>query len=618
MDRSRVVLESIMRYPVKGLAGVPTHDSVRLDPGRGLRWDRAFAIARNDSTLDATGWRPREHFFHLARHEHLARISLGLVDADSDSPLLTVETSAGAASGGLGGSCPESDMPTIDSRTIDDLLRRTLGTDRDEPRLVATTSAGLWDWEHADLSLINLATLEELGREAGVRFDRRRVRGNFYLSGLKPFEEFELVGRRIRVGDVELEVFQPTDRCRATTIRPEEGVSDLNVPALLAARYGHAFCGVYARVVRGGTVRAGDEVRDTGAAALSAREGRPSWPRTARVVGRVEESDDVVSLWLTDPLDLLTTAAPGTHVQVHLPGAPTPNWRSYTISGTAPGRFRISVKRDGLVSGMLHDAYEVDEKMLVTGPHGVGNDDASRDLLVVSAGIGITPTLAVLRSRAAQGGTGRVRVMHSVRDAASLPLWAEACQAVAEIPDATAHLHVTRTDPPEHRGGFTAVGESIGAAALASAVAELDLDRADASVCGPTGFATDMRDLLTRLGFAPDRIRIDAFYSPASPEWGPPRTPRAELPLNVDSASESFVWEPAAGSLLNAAERAGLDWPSECRVGVCGTCVRTVTDGEFEYLNEPVFEPGPGRVVVCSAAPLTTLRLDEPLTPGLS
>ena len=608
MTRSRGFVDSIVRYPVKGLSGVPAPDPVRLDPGRGLRGDRAFAIARRGSTPSATGWLSREHFFHLARHEHLARISLGLVEDGSDSPTLVVETSEGMARGGRRSSL-SGEVGAFDSAAIDDLLRRTLGADHGEPRLVEAASEGLWDWEDAHLSIINLATLEELERETGVPVDRRRFRANLYLTGLAPFEEFEFVGARIRVGEVELEVFQPTDRCRATTIRPVEGVSDLNVPALLASRYGYAFCGVYARVIGGGTVRAGDALREE-PGAVAPLEGKPGWPRAARVLAREHESDDVVSLWLSDPLGLLTTAPPGTHVRVHLPDAPTPNWRSYTISGTAPGRFRISVKRDGRVSTMLHDAREVGETILVSGPHGVGGDDASRDLLLVSGGIGITPSMALLRSRVARRGAGRIRVVHSARSSTSLPLWAEACRAVAELADATAQLHVTDTPVPESCDGFTASEGLIDAKALASIVADLDLDHADASVCGPPTFAADMRALLVQSGFAPERIHVDLFSSPASSEWGPPRVPRADVPLRIDSAAGSFVWEPAAGSLLTAAESAGLDWPSECRVGVCGNCVRTVTHGEFEYLNEPLCEPGPGRIAVCSAAPLTPLHLD--------
>ena len=609
VDANRIVVDSIVRYPVKGLAGVPTRDPVRLEPGRGLRWDRSFAIAREASIPDDAGWRPREDFFHLARHERIARIAVDLADAESSAPLLTVTAPDGAvASGRLG------DQRTGGASTaseVDDLLRRTLADGRSTPRLIATTAAGLWDWPRAHLSIINLATLEELGREAGEPVDPRRVRGNLYLSGLEPFEEFDLVGRRIRIGGVELEVFQPTDRCRATTIRPGDGVSDLNVPALLGSRYGHMFCGVYARVVSPGSLRAGDVVVDTGRSVDPAPRGEPGWPRTAHVVERREESDDVVSFWLADPVHLLDASAPGAHVRLHLAGGPTPNWRSYTISAVEPGRFRISVKRDGRVSSLLHDAYQEGAEIVVTGPHGTAAaDDGSRDLLLVSAGIGITPTTALLRSRAAQAKGGRVRVVHTERSASSLPLWPEACEAVSTLADGTATLHITRDALPLAPEGFVAVAGRLDSAALGEALADLDLDSADAFVCGPGSFASGVRDMLVDLGFAADRIRIDAFYSPVAPDWGPPRSPRAEDPLPIVSAAGSFVWEPPDGTLLNAAEQAGLDWPSECRVGVCGTCARAVTQGEFEYLNDPLFDPGPGRMLVCSAAPLTPMHLD--------
>lgn len=121
VDANRIVVDSVVRYPVKGLAGVPTGDPVRLEPGRGLRWDRSFAIAREASTPDNPGWRPREDFFHLARHEHIARIAVDLADAETTSPILTVTTADGeAASGRLG-----ADTASV-SAGIDDLLRRTL------------------------------------------------------------------------------------------------------------------------------------------------------------------------------------------------------------------------------------------------------------------------------------------------------------------------------------------------------------------------------------------------------------------------------------------------------------------------------------------------------------
>ncbi|MFD8769282.1 2Fe-2S iron-sulfur cluster-binding protein [Microbacterium oxydans] len=131
-----------------------------------------------------------------------------------------------------------------------------------------------------------------------------------------------------------------------------------------------------------------------------------------------------------------------------------------------------------------------------------------------------------------------------------------------------------------------------------------------------------MRALPVQSGFAPERVHVDLFSSPASSEWGPPRVPRADVPLRVDSAAGSFAWEPAAGSLLNAAESAGLDWPSECRVGVCGTCVRTVTHGEFRVSQRAVVRAGARarRRLQCRAADPSApgRRSSRNVTPGHS
>jgi uncharacterized protein YcbX len=114
--------------------------------------------------------------------------------------------------------------------------------------------AALWDWPDTPVSIINLDTLEAMAEAAGVPVDPRRFRANLYVSGLGAWRELDLPGHRGRLGGAELEITFPTERCRATRVRPGSGVRDLNVPALLASRFGHLYCGVYARVVRGGPI----------------------------------------------------------------------------------------------------------------------------------------------------------------------------------------------------------------------------------------------------------------------------------------------------------------------------------------------------------------------------
>ncbi|GIT79785.1 hypothetical protein LLS1_14540 [Leifsonia sp. LS1] len=607
-------VESILRYPVKGLAGVAARGPVELLPGRGLRWDRGHAIENGIvAPRSASGWNPRETYFHVAKNEQIVRIATALDDAESAHPLLTLTTlpDGREATLRLGGE-------TLQAQAVDALLAAALPAGPLGPPTLVRRGGGLWDWPAAELSIINLATLEALAAAGDHPVDPRRFRGNLYLEGLPAWGELGLLGRRIRVGSAVLEVFQPTDRCRATTIDPATGVSDLNVPALLASRFGHMFCGVYARVVDAGRIAAGDGIEIVGDA-----DPRPAgshdWPRTARVLERVVESPSVVSFWFDDPLGLLPLAAAGRHVRIHLPGAEAPAWRCYTISGVEPGRFRISVKRDGRISRALHDALRTGGELVVTGPFGdVTLDDAPDEtggVLLLSAGVGITPTVAMLR---ALGETRRpVRVVHTERSGDDLSLWHEVVALCATLPDARAQLHLSR-ESDDQAAELGAIAGRPTDAHLSSALAELAgpegaaIDTVSAYACGPGTFAIDLRDRLTRLGLPADRFEYEVFFSPTAAALAPARTPSTAGPHRLRFGDDETTWTPASGSILDAVEGVGADWPSGCRVGACGTCARVLLSGTVEYLTDPLTPPAAGCVLVCCSAPTSDVALEPP------
>lgn len=628
--RPQPYVERVVRYPVKGLPGVPVppDERVTLEPGRGLRWDRGHAIEHGlVPARTPTGWNPRETYFHLAKHERIASFGTALDGGEGPNPVLTITAPDGrSASIDLGGdrdergraeaSAPPADADA-DATGIDDLLAAHLPAGpAGPPALVRTAAAGLWDWPAAHLSIINLATVEALGEAAGEPVDARRFRGNLYLGGLPAWGELALLGRRIRLGEAVLEVFQVTDRCRATTVNPLDAVSDLNVPALLASRFGHMFCGVYARVVEPGRFAPGDpiELLDE----TTPLDGEPAWPRTARVLERQDESASVTSLWLSDPLGHLPHAKPGQHVRVHLPGAAAPSWRCYTISAVEPGisavepgRLRISVKRDGRVSSALHDEFEVGRELVVTGPFGdvMIEPDEPGDVLFVSAGAGITPTVAMLRALARSASRSRaVRVLHTDRTAADLPLWDEVRDACAVL-GAEASVYLTR-DTPEAATRLGATAGRPGADALASTLADLALEQLTVYVCGPGTFTADVRATLEALGVAGDRVRAEVFFSPTAAELTEPQPPSTDGPHRITFGDDELVWRRESGSVLDAVEGIGVDWPSGCRVGACGTCARVLRAGQVEYLTEPLVPPPAGSVLVCCTAPTTDVVFD--------
>lgn len=619
-------IASITRYPVKGLPGVVADGDVSLQPGRGLRWDRSHAVENGRVRVESpAAWNSREAYFHVARYEGIVRFGVGLDGAEGDDPELTL-----TAPGGGSASAP-LDQATEPGTRVNALLRDALASGSAGPvRLIRTGVPGLWDWPDAHLSFINLATVAALEGAAGAPVDPRRFRGNVLLEGLPAWGELDLLGRRVRIGDAVLEFFQPTDRCRATTIDPVAGVSDLNVPALLASRFGHMYCGVYARVVSGGSMRAGDGLEvleDTAAradaevledtasrgepSAAAVPDAEPGWPRTGRVIDRDEAGARSTSFWIADPTGLLGDALPGQHLRVHLAGEDAPNWRSYTISATAPGRARITVRRDGRISSALHDRLAVGGDLVITGPFGDVTLDRSveRDVVLVSAGSGITPTAAMLHALATAGSDRRVRVLHVERTLADLALWDEVSDACAALADATLAVHLSRAGVDERMPTGARPGRPTAADVLAT-IDGLDPTAVDVFVCGPALFTAEVRSALDTAGVPPEHVHAEVFYSPTTAELTAPRAPSTTGPHRVRAGSAEAQWRPRSGSILDAMEGVGQDWPSGCRVGACGTCVRRLRSGSVEYLVDPLVPPPAGSVLVCCSAPTSDVEFD--------
>ncbi|WP_026128189.1 MOSC domain-containing protein, partial [Nocardiopsis lucentensis] len=585
-------------YPVKGLAGVDV-GSARVEPGLGLPGDRRLALAR-DGAEPSARWRPREEYLHLARDAHLGSLRVRH-DGDPHAPVLVDVPGAGefTASPGAEGDALGAAVASLGA------------AGGPTPRLVAAP-VGQWDWPRAHLSVVNLATIRELSEAAGVEIAPERFRANLYLDGLRPWEELSWVGGRIEVSGAVLRVVQPTDRCRATTVRPGSGVGDLNVPALLATAFGHGFCGVYARVEAAGTIEAGAPVTVTPGEgeAVAPSGATPSWPREATVVRTVRESANVRSVWLADPLGGRMSPRPGQHLRVHRAWTGSPGWRCYTVSAVEGDRVRATVRLDGDVSTWLHGLREGDP-VTVTGPfgHATTGPEASsaRELVLYSAGVGITPTAAWLRHLVRTRDPARVRVVHVERRAADLALWDEVCAAVAALPDAHARLFLTGEDDPD---ALRALGARPGRPAGADLAADVaDPERTDVLLCGPRPFVRAVRTALAAAGVPDAAVRTEAFTAPRRVRVEPPRTPTRPGPHEVRLGEDRFTWAAEAGSLLEAAEGAGLSPEHACRVGTCGTCARRLRSGRVEYLLEPTVDTEPDEVLLCCTAPVEDVDL---------
>ena len=600
-------LDEIVRYPVKGLRG-QSIDTAHLEPGCGLAYDRALAIETGNAA-PSSGWAPRETYFHLARDTALIGFRASV---DESAPLVRIDPPAAAPiEVRLGDAYRDADLDSA-SRA----LARVLPSTRATPRLTMPT-ARVWDWPDATLSIINLDTLDELSQRAGRVLDRRRFRSNLYVRGLGPWGELDLLGRRIRIGGTTLEVMWPTDRCRATTIDPETSDTELNLPALLASRIGHMFCGVYARVIEGGRIATGAELSLVDAPRQPAHrtgEDAHRWPRRVAVTATEQVSADVVSFWLRDPLGFAPDTRPGQHLRLHpADDLDSALWRCYTISGVEGDSYRISVKRDGVVSSLLHDSYERGASLVASGPFGdiTLDPDDRRPVLLISAGIGLTPTLAMLREL--RTDPRPVHVVHVDRDDPPQGLWQEVEALLSTVPHATAERYATRRKADDAAESHVRAGRPT-PDDIRRATQTLD-DSPVAYVCGPAGFYDDVRAALLTAGVDDTAIRHEVFFSPSTAQRADPKPPPEPGPFAVgfaeaDGNSMAGTWDAARGTLLDVGESLGLPMPSGCRAGVCGSCALRVSAGSTAYVSEPAVAAPEGTTLLCSAVPTSDVTID--------
>lgn len=244
---------TIHRYPVKGLSPEPL-DRVILSPGAALPGDRRFALARAGVGIDTDSppHLPKRNFLMLALNARLAALRTRF---DTTEGVLRVERDGKTVARG------KLDDP-MGRSVIENFFFAYLGSEAGgTPRLVEGPAAHTFsDVDARVISIINLASVDDLKRSAGSPVDPLRFRGNIAITGAAPWEEFTWVGRDIRVGDARLRVDRRIDRCAATTVNPDTGERDLNVVRALQAGYGHIHMGVYATVLDGAEIALGDAV----------------------------------------------------------------------------------------------------------------------------------------------------------------------------------------------------------------------------------------------------------------------------------------------------------------------------------------------------------------------
>lgn len=275
-------VEYIYRYPVKGFRAERLDRAV-LAAGAGLSWDRAFAFTSGNQPppQNDTDWTQARSFIQMTVYPQLAGFR---ADVDEDEDALHIKS-------------PDDNTVSTTLSSGDDSAVNSMMNRHFTPGPLGAiqlhrlaNAHGHWDFTDTGVSIINLATVEWLEWVSGLTLSHLRFRGNLYVSGLEPFEEFSLAGRTIRFGSVVMKVLRPALRCAATAADPWSGDTSIDVVSILRTYAGHAFCGMYAEVLSGGELFEDDHLRDVDADLFNPFTITPErtpdpvlWPRPAVV-----------------------------------------------------------------------------------------------------------------------------------------------------------------------------------------------------------------------------------------------------------------------------------------------------------------------------------------------
>jgi ferredoxin-NADP reductase/MOSC domain-containing protein YiiM len=470
------------------------------------------------------------------------------------------------------------------------------------------------------------------------------------------------IGDRYRIGEAEFEVTQPRVTCYRVGLR----LGEPRLPALLVS---HHRPGFYMRVITEGHIQAGDEivktttgpgalsVADTDAllylpdrdqdklrvalripalspgwqgsfrdllAAGSAVDAAPAWPafRELRVTAISRESANVCSIYLAAADgSALPAARAGQYLTLRITGAGKPApVRNYSLS-SAPdaGTYRISVKQEphGAASGYLNRDLRPGAILDVAAPRGdFVLDGGTGPVLLISAGIGVTPVLSMLHQLAASRSEREVCWLYGARGPDEHPFAAEAHALLASLPHATEHVFYSAAAPPGER--VHAVRGRLTKEALTGLAIPAD---ASAYICGPTSFMTDMRNALTALGVEADAIHTELFgaltaINPgltgqhARPPHQPPGPPGTGPLVTFARSGMSTRFGDGWRSVLDLADACDVPTRWSCRTGVCHTCVTPLMSGDISYSPEPLEPPAAGDVLICCAQPRNDIVLD--------
>ncbi len=353
----------------------------------------------------------------------------------------------------------------------------------------------------------------------------------------------------------------------------------------------------------------------------------PAWTgfRPLRIADKRRESTNVTSLML-EPSDghPLTAAMPGQFIVLRLKPAPEAPalLRSYSLcSEPSEERWRLGIKQEpnGAAGPYVETRLKVGDVIDASAPRGAFTlRQGDGPVILLSAGIGLTPVLAMLQALAAGRSRREVWWIHGARNRAEHAFAAEVQGLLKLLPGGHSHICYSAPGPADRPAiDFDAAGRVD-----VHVLQELGVSReADFYLCGPAAFMSSLTADLTSWGVSAERLHSENFGSgpamtpgvaaaPARPPHLPDRPPGAGPMVSFARSNLAVRWDSAFQSLLELAEACDVPVRWACRTGVCHNCESGLIAGAVDYLPNPLEPPGDGNLLICCSRPRADVVLD--------
>ena len=352
----------------------------------------------------------------------------------------------------------------------------------------------------------------------------------------------------------------------------------------------------------------------------------PAWAgfRKLRVAEIKQESIHVKSfVFESEDRTALPPALPGQFLvlKLHPDLKAAPVMRSYSMSGPQGiGKYRVSVKREtGPGSTTMHDHVRVGDVLEVSAPRGSFTLAANnRPVVLMSAGIGATPVLAMLYSlvETTTSNSREIWWLYGARNGTEHPFATEARELLSELPKSHSYISYSK---PRHDDRMGEHYNGVGHLGLAAVKQVRVPQEAEFYLCGPNRFLDDVSAELKSWGVPPSCIHKEVFgagsaFTPGivTPGISSSSSKAPHLPVGPPGSGPNVTftrsgltvpWDPKFNSLLELAEACDVPVKWSCRTGVCHTCESGLIEGKLLYSPEPLDPPAAGNCLICCSTP---------------